>query len=358
MNNDKNLTRKAGAVLFAASLAFASAAQAEVRWGDWKKDGCSKPGYRQYSSVLWDIPWGASWEMTCSKTGVTKNTGKKGLPSGTSDRNAPARCKNTLGKMWGEIDVKDDTCALSKLAPELKWGDFKKDHCMGEEVRQYSAQLLNAPDGMAWEEACAAAQGIGYGDVSGSDPLQKRLKLKDQSSLADRCKIGSGLGITTGIWGEFDVEDTTCKLDLGDLAWGQWRQDECITVPLSLDENGLPSGERKVRQYSSVLWNIPAGQSWEVACNSKEVEIEYGNNQWLKRSRPDMCLKATGNDVFRFGAMIALTAASQIKGIGAKGSVALDATGIVLDLIAGGDEIGAFNIWGVVYDADPTCVGN
>jgi hypothetical protein len=293
--------------------------------------------------------------MTCSKTGVTNNTGKKGLPKGTADRNSPARCKNTLGKMWGEIDVADESCALNKVAPQLKWTDFKKDHCMGDQVRQYSAKLMNIPGGMSWEQACAAAQGIPYGTTAGSDALLKRLKLKDHSSLADRCKIGSGLGITTGIWGEFDVADTSCKLDLGALAWGDWRRDECITVPLSLDENGLPSGERKVRQYSSVLWNIPAGQSWEQACNSKEVNIPYGDNQALTRNRPDMCLKATGNDVFKYGAMIALTAASQIKSIGAKGSVALDAAGIVLDLIAEGDEIGAFNIWGIVYDADPTC---
>ena len=34
-------------------------------WGSFKDDGCKSKGFRQYSSVLWDIPNGQSWENWC-----------------------------------------------------------------------------------------------------------------------------------------------------------------------------------------------------------------------------------------------------------------------------------------------------
>ncbi|PSB53940.1 hypothetical protein C7B67_01080 [filamentous cyanobacterium Phorm 6] len=41
-----------------------------MHWGDLKDNGCVDLGNgrkaRSYSAVLWDIPWGASWEQACS----------------------------------------------------------------------------------------------------------------------------------------------------------------------------------------------------------------------------------------------------------------------------------------------------
>jgi len=335
-------------------LAVSGTAQAGVHWGDWKRDACTKPGYRQYSSVLWDIPWGASWELTCTQTPVLPNYHTRGLPSNHPDR--ASRCKVAGGRMWGEVDVRDTSCDLQKTAPTLTWGDFKKNECTGDKLREYSAQLMNVPGGMDWQEACKAAQGIKYKGTAGSAALAQRLGKTDKTSLPDRCNKGSGLGITTGIWGAFDVEDTSCKLNLGDLTWGAWKQGKCITVPLSLDERGLPSGSRLLREYSSVLWNIPPGQSWENACRQKKVEISYGNGQKFERPNPDLCVKATGNDLFRLSTLLATSAAGYIKGIGTSASVALDVASVGLDLIADSGEVGAFNIWGIVYVADdPTC---
>ncbi len=355
MPNLASVIRNTGIAAFAAFLAFSCTAQAKVHWGNWKKDGCTKPGYRQYSSVLWGIPWGVSWELTCAKTPVNSSTGLKGLPRNGIPP-APSRCRNAGGHMWGEVDVLDSSCALKKTAPRLKWGDFKKDDCVGNHVRQYSAQLLNIPAGMSWEDACKAAQGIPYGATAGSSSLKDRLDQTTSASLADRCEKGSALGITTGVWGEYDVEDTSCKLDLGKLSWGTWKQGPCITVPLSFDSNGMPSGARQLREYSSVLWNIPYGQSWEAACSKMPVTIRYGDRGKITRSKPDMCVKSTANDVIKFASTIALTAASHIKGVGEKGAVALDAAGLLLDLTSDSMPPVGVNIWGVVYVAnDPTC---
>ena len=34
-------------------------------WGSFKDDGCKSKGFRQYSSVLYNIPSGQSWEDWC-----------------------------------------------------------------------------------------------------------------------------------------------------------------------------------------------------------------------------------------------------------------------------------------------------
>ena len=58
------------AVLIAVFSAIAIPAHA-VKWGDFKDNGCVGKNLRSYSAVLWDIPWGQSWEDTCSKTSAT-----------------------------------------------------------------------------------------------------------------------------------------------------------------------------------------------------------------------------------------------------------------------------------------------
>lgn len=94
------------AVLFVliVTLVAISPAAAEQHWGDFKQDQCTGDGLRQYSSVLWDIPFGASWEAACASMPGTIN-GQTYLP---------ARCKSTGGHMWGEFDVPDSTCSTPK----------------------------------------------------------------------------------------------------------------------------------------------------------------------------------------------------------------------------------------------------
>jgi hypothetical protein len=76
-------------------------AMAEQHWGSYKPDQCTQPGKRQYSSILWDIPWGADWKTACQST--------PGTPANIAAR-VPDRCANVLNE-WGEWDVDDGACA-------------------------------------------------------------------------------------------------------------------------------------------------------------------------------------------------------------------------------------------------------
>ena len=73
---------------------------APMHWDKPKRDMCVKPGYRQYSAILWDIPDGKDWATACYAEPNTIN----GI-----FYKSPHRCKQA-GPMWGEWDVPDSSC--------------------------------------------------------------------------------------------------------------------------------------------------------------------------------------------------------------------------------------------------------
>lgn len=82
------------------------------------------------------------------------------------------------------------TAAPAFAAPS--WGTFKKDRCTDSGRRQYSAQLMNIPSGTSWESACASTAAF-VGGYAFRQPT--------------RC-VNKGV---SGMWGEFEVDDTTCN---------------------------------------------------------------------------------------------------------------------------------------------------
>jgi len=99
-----------------------------MQWGPFKSSGCSATGFRQYSAVLWDIPWGQSWEQACSN-----------MPADVAGLHFehPTRCRNDHGlNMWGEFDVPDVGCP----APTLP----NKDACHAECVGAFGTCALAA----------------------------------------------------------------------------------------------------------------------------------------------------------------------------------------------------------------------
>jgi hypothetical protein len=330
--------------------------QADPQWGKWKKDHCSKPGYRQYSSVLENIPFGHSWEVTCRATPVNKQKGIQGLPYDPK-LSRPPRCI-TKSMMWGEIDVRDKSCDVKISAPKMQWGAFKKDHCTQNNKRQWSSVLHGIPPSMSWQEACSAAARVPYAKGSYPKPLIDRLTVTKgedpNSSLPDRCKEAKTMGMSTGIWGEFDIADNSCKINYSDLTWGTWADKGCVHVNLSLSEQGTPSGPKDLRQYASVLWGIPPGYSWENACKNMPVRIEAGVNS-IVRDRADVCVRSSMNDLLKAGNLIAATGAGLISGIGTPASIGIAATGAAIDLVLSNEEAGAINMWGLVYVDDGSC---
>jgi hypothetical protein len=62
-------------------------------WGHYADRGCVR-GERQYSAILWGIPWGYSWARVCRNT--------PGRPPGVVTARPPDACVNTGFNMWGE----------------------------------------------------------------------------------------------------------------------------------------------------------------------------------------------------------------------------------------------------------------
>ena len=137
------------ALSFALAVFVCDSASAEQRWGDFKKDQCTALGVRQYSAVLWDIPWGKSWEEAC-----------KNMPATIEGQSfaSPLRCRNT-GQMWGEFEASDPSCAP-------RWGDWHKETCVAFSAadkpasfgfRRYAAILWDIPAGTDWLATCQKA---------------------------------------------------------------------------------------------------------------------------------------------------------------------------------------------------------
>jgi hypothetical protein len=183
-----------------------------IHWGDIQHHGCVGPGSSKYSAILWDIPFGQSWEGSCAATPAPGDS--------APGARTPDRCVNTGLNIWGEWYVADDAC-------RAHWETPQRTGCSAIDTAQYSAILWDIPAGQTWEEACATTPGPAGSAVAGRSP--------------DRCK-NTGLHM----WGEWDVADQSCRPKWGPLQGG------CI-------ENGL-------ERYSAILWEIPANVSWEDQC--------------------------------------------------------------------------------------------
>ena len=113
-----------------------------------------------------------------------------------------------------------------------RWGAFQRDACVAVGKRQYSSRLWGVQgDAM---RACRA---------SGATVQRQRF------GRPTRC-VNHGIG---GVWGEFDVNDASCK-----PRWGALKRDACVKTG--------------VRQYSARLWDIP-GKDWAAACRTSPVTI-------------------------------------------------------------------------------------
>ncbi|KAH7429821.1 hypothetical protein KP509_09G067800 [Ceratopteris richardii] len=85
-------------------------ATCDPNWGSFKDDGCKGDGRRQFSSVLWDIPSGESWEKWCAEAWAEVD-GVFFLQ--------PSRCVNKILNMWGEFDVPDPCCGNGKAMDSI-----------------------------------------------------------------------------------------------------------------------------------------------------------------------------------------------------------------------------------------------
>ncbi|KAI5077972.1 hypothetical protein GOP47_0007796, partial [Adiantum capillus-veneris] len=148
-------------------------ASSAANWGSFSKGSCVLPGYRKYSSRLWNIK--GDWESQCKGTSATVQ--------GTYF-SSPDKCVNRgLGGEWGEFYVLDSGC-------NPNWGSFQNDGCKGDGRRQFSSVLWSIPSGESWEKWCAQSWAV----VDGVFFFQP-----------SRC-----VNTALNIWGQFDVPDPCC----------------------------------------------------------------------------------------------------------------------------------------------------
>lgn len=291
-------------------ICAAQNAWAEQHWGDFKKDGCIKPGIRQYSSILWDVPRGTSFLDACHAASATIGDAFVGLPS---------RCREQFGGfMWGEFEVPDATCSPpspasaadrsaesakqiclarcdnSPVAQSLNGAQLNDQDHTGDRAAiavlachgACEAGILTVPDltTMRWNEELAVPKGcveaayriydIPCTDAKGHWALQdsqcKTLETFKGQPLPDKASpINSGLN--TFAWSTFKFPDDTCKVH-----WGDFKADQCTVTGR--------------RQYSAILWGIPDGWSWLDTCNKTSALVKGENF-----AKPSRCKEAGGH---------------------------------------------------------------
>lgn len=168
--------------VFMTVLVFAVQTQA-AQWGSLRDNGCDaqRPGKRQFSAVLWNIPWGQPWIGTCQQT-----PGPEGAPIFSS---LPRHCEEGWGNVWGNWSVPDSSCGCD--CQGAHWGGFSFGCCGpgGQGTGTYSAILWDIPWGQSWECCCRQIPGSPAG-ITPRTP--------------DRCITGINM------WGEWDVPDPLC----------------------------------------------------------------------------------------------------------------------------------------------------
>jgi hypothetical protein len=72
-----------------------------LEWGSMKK--VCEGTVAHFSSVLWDIPWGQSWERTCAVTPGPAEVGGR----------VPDYCEKGWGNIWGNWKQSDPGCCVT-----------------------------------------------------------------------------------------------------------------------------------------------------------------------------------------------------------------------------------------------------
>lgn len=143
------------------------------------------------------------------------------------------------------------------------------------------------------------------------------------------------MALSTRIIVAFVLVLTVLSLTAAEQHWGSFKNNGCVTV----------KGVGKVRSYSSVLWGIPWGHSWEKACANKDAKV---HGTYFRR--PSVCVKASVSSTFS-----ALSKVIRVAGIVFKPAKAFGAVLSVTNQVLKKNDWGALNMWGVFYIKDPSC---
>jgi hypothetical protein len=231
-----------------------------------------------------------------------------------SHRCAAQRAASSIGIVLFAVVALCDSGAQAAT-----WGPFKKE-CVGDAVAKYSAILQGIPPGQSWERACAGKDAV----INGR-----------RHAHPTRC-----VNTRAAMWGEFVVPDESCRRPRAQLRWGTFKDNGCVIF----DSKGWG-----MRSYSSVLWGIPPGQSWEATCARTPANVAGRHF-----SHPTACVKADLKDtaqVLKTVARLVARAAKHSKH--PKIYLAAKGTALIATIVKAVNP--ALNIWGVFYVEDRRC---
>ncbi len=123
------------------------------------------------------------------------------------------------------------------------------------------------------------------------------------------------------------------------LAWGSFKDNGCL-------------GESGQRVYTSVLWNIPAGQDWLATCMKTGGRVALRDGSQVDFPQPTTCTKSTMNEALGVAALVVGLPGLVYKPAGAV-SLVLDAGSLAMEKAG----VGAINVWGLFQMVDPSCPG-
>lgn len=190
------------------------------------------------------------------------------------------------------------------------WGRFSR-RCVDIDRALYEAVLWNIRG--SWERACA----------------RKGARIEGRwYPRPTRCVKKRG-----HMWGQFYVRSATCRAN---LRWGSWKNNGCMLEPKL----------RGLRSYSSVLWGIPPGVSWERTCARTPVRL-LGH----RLARPHVCVKTDLGDAAKVTRKAAKYVSRRVKDPRAK--LVLGTIRLTARIVEGIKP--ALNIWGIVYVPDRSC---
>jgi hypothetical protein len=83
-------------------------------WGPFRRENCVPGGLRKYSSIIYGVDWGYSWEAACANTPayITNADGSTGTYHAV-------QCDNQGFNMWGVFHVPERSCQSGGSTPRL-----------------------------------------------------------------------------------------------------------------------------------------------------------------------------------------------------------------------------------------------
>jgi hypothetical protein len=134
-------------------LGQSSAAVTTPHWGSFTRSNVCRPdGKRKWSAILWDIPWGASWEAACAKA--------KGDPNHITPR-VPDKCVTSINE-WGEWYLPDPACGPTDPTAQFDSFSTTSSVCAGSSAAAVRVTFSAHSEGNACFRMKVGGRPFGY----------------------------------------------------------------------------------------------------------------------------------------------------------------------------------------------------